>query len=150
MSENAGGRNTSTIFLVIGVVSLMAVLACIGVMIALLPTLQTTSESSPPTIEQATEVVVVSTPTPRPPTGPSVVDIIATRSVPGVPDNPVASGPRFSSVRLPEGFACFPRKTCEDMNSCSEAVAYVNLCGMGNLDPDSNGIACEDLCGVGE
>lgn len=44
-------------------------------------------------------------------------------------------------------FGCMGKKTCAEMASCEEAKFYLAQCpDTGQLDPDNDGIPCEDLC----
>ena len=38
------------------------------------------------------------------------------------------------------------RKNCEQMHGCWEAQYYLEECGWGELDHDSDGIPCEEIC----
>lgn len=40
-----------------------------------------------------------------------------------------------------------PAPYCKEMSSCEEAKFYLNQCGIGKLDRDSDGIPCENVCG---
>jgi endonuclease YncB( thermonuclease family) len=41
---------------------------------------------------------------------------------------------------------CESRKTCREMTSCAEAMAYLRACGMLKLDGNRDGVPCEALC----
>jgi hypothetical protein len=43
-------------------------------------------------------------------------------------------------------FECEGKKDCSEMFSCEEAKFYMRKCPGTNLDPDLDGIPCEDLC----
>lgn len=43
-----------------------------------------------------------------------------------------------------------PAPYCKEMSSCEEAKFYLNQCGIGKLDRDSDGIPCENVCGKGK
>lgn len=44
-------------------------------------------------------------------------------------------------------FSCSVYKNvCADMSSCSEAMFYLNSCGLGKLDRDKDGVPCESIC----
>ncbi len=44
-------------------------------------------------------------------------------------------------------YSCDPRKTCKAINSCDEAVWYLQNCGWGGkLDRDGDGVPCESIC----
>lgn len=49
------------------------------------------------------------------------------------------------------GFACDDfRNTCAQMTSCTEAMFFLEVCGVRILDADSDGVACERThCSVG-
>ncbi len=42
---------------------------------------------------------------------------------------------------------CGMKTLCGQMNSCAEAVYFLNVCGMKRLDADSDTIPCETVCG---
>ena len=44
------------------------------------------------------------------------------------------------------GFDC-RKKYCREMSSCAEARYQLETCGYRNLDGDSDGIPCENVCG---
>ena len=44
-------------------------------------------------------------------------------------------------------FNCVGKKTCAEMVSCEEAKFYLRNCpDTAQLDPDKDGVPCEDLC----
>lgn len=43
-------------------------------------------------------------------------------------------------------FQCRGKKTCKQMQSCSEARFYLTQCGLTRLDRDKDGIPCESIC----
>lgn len=43
-------------------------------------------------------------------------------------------------------FACEGKKNCGEMVSCEEARFYMSNCPGINLDPDGDGVPCEQLC----
>ena len=45
-----------------------------------------------------------------------------------------------------EEFICGTKKYCRQMDSCEEAMFYLNECGLKRLDGDKDGIPCERLC----
>ena len=53
-------------------------------------------------------------------------------------------GPRTVAV-FPSG-PCGPKRTCEEMADCAEAIHYLKVCGLDGLDPDRDGVPCEALC----
>ena len=61
-------------------------------------------------------------------------------------DSPLtqSSGGQTSSGSA--GFSCSPRKTCSQMVSCAEAQHHLTVCGNRQLDGNSNGVPCEDIC----
>lgn len=45
------------------------------------------------------------------------------------------------------GFSCStPKRYCKEMNTCAEATFYLKVCGVGGLDGNRDGIACNALC----
>ena len=47
----------------------------------------------------------------------------------------------------PHALACGGKTLCREMSSCSEAHHYLNVCSIGRLDADNDGIPCESICG---
>lgn len=45
-------------------------------------------------------------------------------------------------------FSCSGNRYCPQMSSCAEANFYLRQCGVSSLDGDSDGEACEVLCGT--
>lgn len=43
-------------------------------------------------------------------------------------------------------FECAGKKSCSEMVSCEEAKYYMSSCPGANLDPDGDGVPCEQLC----
>lgn len=43
-------------------------------------------------------------------------------------------------------FKCESKKYCKEMESCKEAIFYLNKCGVSRLDRDKDGIPCESIC----
>lgn len=41
---------------------------------------------------------------------------------------------------------CGSKRYCREMNSCDEAMFYLNQCGLGRLDGDGDGVPCESIC----
>ena len=41
---------------------------------------------------------------------------------------------------------CGSKRYCREMNSCDEAMFYLNECGLGRLDGDGDGVPCESIC----
>ena len=41
---------------------------------------------------------------------------------------------------------CGNKTTCGEMDSCEEAVFYLEQCGIASLDGDGDGTPCESLC----
>lgn len=41
---------------------------------------------------------------------------------------------------------CGQKHYCKNMNSCEEAMFFLNDCGLSSLDRDGDGIPCESLC----
>ncbi len=56
----------------------------------------------------------------------------------GTRSAPVATGPRDENCGL--------KRFCREMVSCEEAKFYLNKCGLGRLDGDSDGLPCESIC----
>ena len=53
-----------------------------------------------------------------------------------------------SLLTLPSTFLtviCGSSHYCKQMNSCEDARAFLNQCGMKNLDRDGDGVPCEAL-----
>jgi hypothetical protein len=44
------------------------------------------------------------------------------------------------------GFKCNCQKTCRSVATCSEAYYQLNTCGCVELDPDGDGIPCDNRC----
>lgn len=59
-------------------------------------------------------------------------------------------GSRSDSVTVtvtPGNFgACGSKTTCGQMNSCAEAMHFLNVCKQNSLDADSDGVPCESIC----
>ena len=41
---------------------------------------------------------------------------------------------------------CGSKRYCRQMDSCEEARAFLNQCGLSRLDGDKDGVPCEVLC----
>ena len=41
---------------------------------------------------------------------------------------------------------CGSKRYCRQMDSCEEARAFLNQCGLSRLDGDKDGVPCERLC----
>lgn len=41
---------------------------------------------------------------------------------------------------------CGSKRVCGEMNSCAEAMHYLNVCGLSRLDRDKDGVPCESIC----
>jgi hypothetical protein len=50
------------------------------------------------------------------------------------------------SSRPSIGGSCGGKRVCGQMNSCTEAMHYLNECGLSRLDRDGDGIPCESIC----
>ena len=63
------------------------------------------------------------------------------------PEDPFATfdTPPSQETSFPD-FACEGKKDCSEMLSCEEAEYYMRKCSGTNLDPDGDGVPCEDLC----
>ncbi len=42
---------------------------------------------------------------------------------------------------------CGSKHLCGQMDSCDEAIRYLNDCGVMSLDGDNDGTPCESICG---
>jgi endonuclease YncB( thermonuclease family) len=56
-----------------------------------------------------------------------------------------ATGKPLPTSPLP-AVECSEKSSCQEMNSCEEAIAYLHQCGLKNIDGDNDGIPCEALC----
>ncbi len=54
--------------------------------------------------------------------------------------------PYIKSNRENNSFECGKKRYCSQMNSCEEAMFYLNVCGLRRLDGDGDGVPCERLC----
>lgn len=63
---------------------------------------------------------------------------------------PVLEAPQQSAPQVvgqQSGWSCSPRKTCSQIGSCGEAMAYLEQCSWGGrLDSDDDGVPCESIC----
>jgi len=50
------------------------------------------------------------------------------------------------AVSPAEELTCGSKRTCTEMNTCAEAMHYLNACGLSSLDIDQDGTPCEGLC----
>jgi hypothetical protein len=66
------------------------------------------------------------------------------RVAPALPVEPQVS---YSEPQKTEGLSCGSKRLCRQMNSCSDAMHYLNDCGIGRLDGDGDGVPCESICG---
>lgn len=41
---------------------------------------------------------------------------------------------------------CGDKSTCSQMNSCEEALFYLNNCGLSGLDGNDDGVPCQSIC----
>lgn len=53
---------------------------------------------------------------------------------------------RRARSRASQGGSCGSKRYCGEMNSCAEAMRYLNQCGLGRLDRDGDGVPCESIC----
>lgn len=60
--------------------------------------------------------------------------------------SPEPERPRRSRSRASFGGSCGSKRYCGEMNSCAEAMHYLNQCGLGRLDRDGDGVPCESIC----
>lgn len=44
------------------------------------------------------------------------------------------------------GGGCGPKRYCNQMSSCAEAMHYLQECGLSRLDGDGDGVPCESIC----
>lgn len=44
------------------------------------------------------------------------------------------------------GYTCGSKTKCAQMESCEEAMFYLNTCGLSRLDRDKDGVPCESIC----
>lgn len=52
-----------------------------------------------------------------------------------------------SLIKTPDvTYTCDMKTKCIDMTSCSEAMFYLNSCGLYRLDGDNDGVPCESIC----
>lgn len=67
---------------------------------------------------------------------------------PIISSEPANSTGLFEQLKgwLNEGSSCGSKRYCREMKDCSEAMHYLNECGLNRLDGDSDGIPCESLC----
>ena len=60
---------------------------------------------------------------------------------------PISPGNQFTGA---EGqgreFTCGEKRFCKYMDSCAEAMFYLQQCGLSRLDKDGDGVPCESLC----
>ncbi len=54
--------------------------------------------------------------------------------------------PRDSSKDSSTSLECGAKRTCSEMQSCAEALFYLEHCGLGRLDGDGDGAPCESRC----
>lgn len=59
---------------------------------------------------------------------------------------PTSQEPSTSLQPQDDVLSCLPKKTCAEILSCDEAYYRLKVCGHEELDPDKNGIPCEDIC----
>jgi endonuclease YncB( thermonuclease family) len=45
-----------------------------------------------------------------------------------------------------QGLGCGAKRYCREMESCEEALFYLEKCGVTRLDGDGDGVPCEKLC----
>ena len=68
---------------------------------------------------------------------------------PEAPEMNCNSDVQSSQLTLPSAdlkVVCGSKRFCRQMNSCEEARAFLNQCGLGRLDGDKDGVPCEVLC----
>jgi micrococcal nuclease len=54
-----------------------------------------------------------------------------------------------SSALAPNDYRCGSKHHCSQMRSCDEAHYYLTACGVKALDPNGDGVPCENLCTSG-
>ena len=52
----------------------------------------------------------------------------------------------FLDLPSTETLTCGSKRTCPEMDTCAEAMHYLNACGLSSLDIDQDGTPCEGLC----
>ena len=52
--------------------------------------------------------------------------------------------PRTASRQVDS--SCGPKRYCDQMDSCREALFYLQSCAVGSLDGDGDGLPCESIC----
>ena len=65
------------------------------------------------------------------------------------PELDCTSTVQSSQLTLPSAglkVVCGSKRYCRQMNSCEEARAFLNQCGLSRLDGDKDGLPCEALC----
>jgi len=50
------------------------------------------------------------------------------------------------AIEISSNNQCDAKRYCKEMNSCDEAMFYLNQCGLSKLDGDDDGVPCEKLC----
>lgn len=60
-----------------------------------------------------------------------------------------AEVPPVPGARNPAVFGCEPRKYCQYIDTCAEAIYRLQPCEHFFLDPDGDGVPCEALCPEG-
>ncbi len=55
----------------------------------------------------------------------------------------------MSVLPAPGDYTCGSKQHCSQMRSCDEAHYYLTACGMKALDPNGDGVPCEELCASG-
>ncbi len=63
------------------------------------------------------------------------------------PPRSVAGAPSSTRDTSTGDRQCAGKRYCRQMTSCAEARFYLNVCHVGSLDGDHDGIPCEDICG---
>lgn len=60
---------------------------------------------------------------------------------------PTSPGSQFTGAEGQGGeFTCGEKRFCKYMDSCAEAMFYLQQCGLSRLDKDGDGLPCESLC----
>jgi len=62
-------------------------------------------------------------------------------------DVPVSTLPAKPSVLDVADYSCGSKRNCTQMRSCDEAFYYLSECGVKSLDPNRDGVPCENICG---
>lgn len=73
-------------------------------------------------------------------------DAVSDSSSTGNTDKPQQKKSHAKARKAAPQFSCEGKTKCAQMNSCSEAVFYLEQCGVTRLDRDRDGVPCEKNC----